>query len=189
MPEVLVANDDLVVLGGPSSVNLSVDLGATGKRGSQIFISAGDPNDPLTVLGQTPEVFDLCINTLTSDEEYLYLYQYQNLGAANSWVALFKLIPNTYSENYGKSFIDGETQINIPVSSITENQNVTATSFNIQINITNDNPVSTSLTIQEIELVDDIQVLPISIKAIEYDEDSWSPVSGIKTVHVFITVV
>ncbi len=38
MPEVLVANDDLVVLGGPTSINVNVDLGATGKRGSQILL-------------------------------------------------------------------------------------------------------------------------------------------------------
>jgi hypothetical protein len=189
MPEVLVANDELTVLGGPSSINVNVDLGATGKRGSQIFISPGDPTDPLTVIGQTPEVFDLCINTLTSDEEYLYLYQYQNLGALNSWVPLFKIIPNTYSQNYTKGFVDGEAQINIPVALITESQNLTATNFNIQINIINDNPVSASSTIETIQIVDGSQVLPISIKAVEYADSSWSDLSGTKIVHVFITVV
>lgn len=189
MPEVLVANDDLTVLGGPSSINVNVDLGATGKRGSQIFIASGDPSDPLTVLGQTPEVFDLCINTLTSDEEYLFMYQYQNLGAVNSWVPLFKLIPNTYSQNYSKSFIDGEIQINIPVASITENENLEATSFNVQLNVINDNPVSTSLTIGTIQIVDGNQVLPLTVKAVEYADNSWSDLSGTKIVHVFITVV
>lgn len=189
MPEVLVANDSLTVLGGPSSVNVNVDLGATGKRGSQIFISPGDPTDPLTVIGQEPEVFDLCINTLTSDQEYLYLYQYQNLGAINSWVPLFKLIPNTYSQNYSKIFVSGEAEINIPVVSITESQNLEATNFNIQLNVINSNPVSTSLTIGAIQIVDGNQVLPISIKAVEYSGSSWSELSGTKIVHVFITVV
>lgn len=188
MPEVLVANDDLVVLGGPASVNVNVDLGATGKRGSQIFISPGDPTDPLTVIGQTPEVFDLCINTLTSDSEYLYLYQYQNQGPANSWVPLFKLIPNTYSHNYSKSFVDGETQINIPVSSITS-ESASATSFNVQLNVINDNPVSTSTTIETVQVIDGIDVLPITIKAVEYVDSSWDNLSGTKIVHVFITVV
>ena len=188
MPEVLVANDDLVVLGGPTSVNVNVDLGATGKRGSQIFISPGDPTDPLTVIGQTPEVFDLCINTLTSDSEYLYLYQYQNLGAANSWVPLFKLIPNTYSQNYSQIFTDGETQINIPVANVTS-ENIDATHFNIQLNIANNNPVSLSMTIGTIQPVDGYDVLPISIKAVEYIDGNWSNLSGTKIVHVFITVV
>ena len=188
MPEVLVANDDLVVLGGPASVNVNVDLGANGKRGSQIFRSPGDPTDPLTVIGQTPEVFDLCINTKTSDSEYLYLYQYQNQGSANSWVPLFKLIPNTYSQNYSKSFVNGEAQINIPVANITS-ESVTATSFNIQLNIINDNPVSTSITIGSIQPIDGSDVLPISIKAVEYADDVWSNLSGTKIVHVFITVV
>lgn len=188
MPEVLVASDDLVVLGGPASVNVNVDLGATGKRGSQIFISPGDPTDPLTVIGQTPEVFDLCINTLTSNEEYLYLYQYQNLGAANSWVPLFKLIPNTYSQNYSKTFADGETQINIPVANISS-ESLEATNFNIQLNIANDNPVSLSMTVETVQPIDGSDVLPISIKAVEYVDGSWSNLSGTKIVHVFITVV
>lgn len=188
MPEVLVANDDLVVLGGPASVNVNVDLGATGKRGSQIFISPGDPTDPLTVIGQTPEVFDLCINTKTSDSEYLYLYQYQNQGPANVWIPLFKLIPNTYSQNYTKGFIDGETQINIPVANITS-ENVQATNFNIQLNVINDNPVSSSMTVGTIQTIDGSQVLPISIKAVEYADDAWINLAGTKIVHVFITVV
>jgi hypothetical protein len=189
MPEVLLANDDLVVLGGPASVNVSVDLGATGKRGSQIFISPGDPTNPLTVIGQTPEVLDLCINTLPSDEEYQYVYQYQNLGSTNSWVPLFRLIQNTYSQNYEKIFIDGESQINIPVSSISENQALSAENFNIQVNLINQNPVSISTIVQEIEIIDDVQVLPISITAVEYSEGDWLNLSGTKIIHMFITVV
>lgn len=186
---VLIANDDLTVIGGPTSIAVSMDLGATGKRGSQIFISPGNPTDPLTVIGQTPEVFDLCINTLVSDSEYLYLYQYQNLGAVNQWMPLFKIIPDTFADNSSKSFSSGSAQINIPVSSITATQNLSSSNFNIQYSIFGDNPISSSVSVAEIDIIDEIEVLPITINAVEFIDNNWEPASGTKIVSLLITVV
>lgn len=184
---VLVANDDLTVIGGPTSLNVSVDLGATGKRGSQIFVSFGNPND--VVLGQTAEVFDLCINTLKSDEEYLYLYQYQNLGAVTQWMPLFNLIPDTYSTNLTKTLVEGIVDINIPVANITSTENLTAENFNIQCSIIGTNPISCAVSVSEIAVVDDVQVLPISINAIEFVDNAWVAIDGSKIVQLLITVV
>lgn len=184
---VLVANEDLTVIGGPTSINVSMDLGATGKRGSQIFISPGNPNE--VVIGQDPIVFDLCINTLKSDDEYLYLYQYQNLGAINQWVPLFNIIPDTFSSNSSKVFSNGQTTINVPVFSITETENLTAESFNVQHSVANGVPVASSISVSEIQIIDDIQVLPITINAAEYVDNAWTSLDGTKVVHLSITVV
>lgn len=184
---VLVANDDLTVIGGPTSINVSMDIGATGKRGSQIFISPGNPND--VTIGQTPEVFDLCINNLKSDSEYLYLYQYQNLGAVNQWVPLFNLIPDTFSENSSKLFVNGQAEINVPVFSVTSTENLSASNFSVQASIIGTNPISHSVSIGEIDVIDDIQVIPITINAVEFSEEVWSPLAGTKIVHLSITVV
>jgi hypothetical protein len=184
---VLVANDDLTVIGGPTSINVSLDIGATGKRGSQIFLSPGNPND--VAIGQTPEVFDLSINILKSDQEYLYLYQYQNLGAVNQWVPLFKLIPDTFSENLTKLFVDGEAEINVPVFSITSTENLTAQNFNVQCSVIGTHPVVSSVSIGEIQIIDEVQVLPLSVSSVEFIDGEWTPLSGTKIVHLTITVV
>lgn len=184
---VLVANDDLTVIGGPTSIKVSMDIGATGKRGSQIFVSAGNPNE--VVIGQTPEVFDLCINTSKSDAEYLYMYQYQNRGAVNQWIPLFDIIPDTYSENFTKSFVSGSTSINIPISNITSTENLTSENFNVQYSIIGTNPISSSISIGTIADIDDVQVLPITINAVEFADDLWSSLVGTKVVHIAITVV
>lgn len=184
---VLIANDDLTVIGGPTSIKVSMDLGATGKRGSQIFVSPGNPND--VTIGQTPEVFDLCINTLKADSQYLYMYQYQNLGAVNQWVPLFDIIPDTFSANFTKSFTSGSTSINIPVASITATENLESDNFNIQYSIIGTNPISSSISVGTITDVDDEQVLPITINAAEFADDAWSSLSGTKLVHLAITVV
>ena len=193
MAEVALTTDDLTVLGGPATVNLEVDFGPQGDRGSQIFVGNGQPNDPGTVIGQDPEIFDLYINVLTSDEEYLYYYQYQNVSGTNTWVKLFKLIPNVYSTNSTGTFVAGERDINIPVINIVPSDlvgTVTASNFNIQHNIINNtNPLSSTLTVGEIVTVDDIVTLPLSIKAIEFDGADWIDLAGEKTVHLFISVV
>jgi hypothetical protein len=186
---VLLANDDLTVIGGPTSVKVSVDLGATGKRGSQIFISPGDPTDPTTIIGQDPEVFDLCINTKTSDPQYLYVYQFQNLGSSNDWVPLFNLIPDTFATNSSKVFNDGIAQVYIPVFSITEKENLSSSSFNIQYSVIGQNPISSSVTVSTLTIIDGVEVLPITVKAVEFIDNSWSLIDGTRTIHLLITVV
>lgn len=184
---VLIANEDLTVIGGPTSINVSMDIGATGDRGSQIFVSPGNPND--VVIGQTPKVFDLCINTLKSDEEYLFMYQYQNLGSVNQWVPLFKIIPDTFSENVEKTFADGSTTVNVPVASITETQNLTSANFNVQCSIKSTNPTAASVSIGSITIIDDVQILPITVNAVEFVDNAWALLSGAKVVQLAITVV
>ena len=184
---VLVANDDLTVIGGPTSIKVSMDIGATGKRGSQIYVSPGNPND--VAIGQTPEVFDLCINTLKSDPEYLYMYQYQNLGAVNQWMPLFDIVPDNYSNNYTKLFVDGVASINIPIADITATENLLSENFNVQISISGSSAIASSISISDIEILDDVQVLPLTINAAEFVDGSWSLLSGSHIVHLAITVV
>lgn len=184
---ILVANDDLTVIGGPTSIKVSMDLGATGKRGSQIFLSPGNPND--VPIGQDPLIFDLCINVLKSDEEYLHMYQYQNVGAADQWVPLFNIIPDTFSTNYSKIFIDGTATINVPVASITATENLLATNFNVQHSVSGENPIASSISIGNIALVNDLLSLPITINAAELSSGTWSAIDGTRIVHLLITVV
>jgi hypothetical protein len=189
MTEILLSSEDITVFGGPSSLNVEVDFGPTGERGSQIFVGYGKPN--LTEIGQVPSLLDLYINLLVSDDEYLYLYQYQNVSGINTWEPIIDLIPNLYSVNFQKTFTDGSTTILIPLVSIDPSAvGLDSSNFNIQHSIVNNtNPVSSSLSVGSI--IDDsgILCLPISINAIEYSGTSWSNLSGSKNVHILITVV
>lgn len=193
MAEVILSSDSLTVLGGPATVDVEVDFGPEGDRGSYIFVGEGDPNSPSTVIGQDPAVFDLYINLDASDSsDYLAMYQYQNVDGSNIWTKLLKLIPNTYSVNNTGTFVDGERSINIPVINVVpldQVANISAANFNIQYNILNNNPVSSSLSVGELVSQDDIVILPLTINAIEYSDGAWSNLSGQKTVHLFITVV
>lgn len=190
MADVLLTTDDLTVLGGPSSLNLEIDFGPKGDRGSQIFVNTGKPTEAFAPGSQ---LFDLYINILSSDDEYQYVYQLQNVLGTNTWVKLFRLVSNIYSKNYSTtSFVDGAWSKNIPISEIVPTEfvgTVSASNFNVQYSVLNQNPLASSISIGEVVSVNGTLSLPVTIKATEFDGTDWTNLSTIKTVHLFITVV
>lgn len=196
MVDAYIISDELAVLGGPETVNVEVDFGPTGDRGSQIFVNIGKPvigSDGLTVLAPDCQLFDLYINILSTDDEYQYVYQLQNVLGTNTWVKLFKLVSNIYSKNYTEtSFTSGVWEINVPVAEIVPSDFVgtaQAANFNIQYNVLNQNPLVSSMSIGEVNTVSGERVLPISINASELIDGSFVALSGPKSVQLFITVV
>jgi len=192
MVDVIVSPDSLSLVGGPSTVNVEVDFGPAGTRGSQIFVGRGQPNNPSTVIGQTPNVLDLYINLAptTVDEEYLNVYQYQSVDGSNTWVRLFDLQPENASFKKTGAFTSGSTVLYIPVADITPIvDGLTSSNFNVQYSIENSNPVSAGMTIGELVEQSGVVNLPITINAVEFSSSTWSALSGNKTVNLFITVV
>ena len=113
MAEVVLSTDDLLVLSGPTSVNVEVGIGSQGDRGSLIYVSVGNPNTALT--GQTPKSKDLCINVLKTDNEYSYVYQYNPTpgGTGFQWYPIVKLNPLQYNQIMTGTFVNGSKQFNI----------------------------------------------------------------------------
>jgi hypothetical protein len=188
--EVLLSNEDVTVLGPPEIVELSVDIGERGTRGSQIFVGTGNPN--VIQIGQTPVLNDLFINT-SPGEDYGYMYQYISQPGGNSWVEILRINPVIYSENHESEFMVeneneyGSSSIIIPISNIVtvSGTPLTAENFNIQYSIIHDKPVSSSITIPSLTTDD----LVINVKAVQFDSGSWTPLSGEIITHVFVSIV
>ena len=192
MVDVIVSPDSLSLVGGPSTVNVEVDFGPAGTRGSQIFVGRGQPNNPSTVIGQIPNILDLYINLApaTVDDEYLNVYQYQSIDGANTWVRLFDLLPENVSFKRSATFTAGATTIYIPVADITPIvDGLTSANFNVQYSVENSNPVSSAITLGALAEQSGILNLPITINAVEFSTGSWSALSGSKTVNLVITMV
>ncbi len=193
MPDVLLDNDDITVLGPPETIELLTDVGATGTRGSQIFVGVGDPN--VIEIGQEPRLNDLYINT-SPGADYGYLYQYVSQPGGDIWIEILELNPTIYSKNFLTTYSGGEASIVIPISDIVT---LTATplvaeNFSVQYNIVNDNPVASSMSIPA--LVGDGEDLVINFKAVEHrtDVDSgpygdWAVLEGQVTTHLHITII
>ncbi len=74
----VVSTDQITVIGPPSSIDLQVDIGPKGDRGSYIFAGPGQPTGAGSVvfLNESPIIGDLFINSNTGDLDYGSIYQY-----------------------------------------------------------------------------------------------------------------
>lgn len=193
MVDTVVGSLDVTVLGGPSIVDVALDFGPTGERGSYYLVGQGNPNDPGTNIGVTAKTFDLYVNLLSTDPEYLFLYQYQYVNGNNVWVKLVKLIPNIYNETTARVFSLGEVTFYIPVSMVTSSnliQNIQASDISIQHNIINNElPIISTLSVGSVGLNDGEISIPITIKAKELDGASFIDLDGSYRVDLSISVV
>jgi len=197
MVDVLLNTDDLTVFGPPDTIELQLDIGAQGTRGSKFFVGAGDPNAQTSsgVLGgQTLQLNDIYLNAAPS-ATYGYIYQYVAEPGGNVWVEVLDINPTIYSVNYDTTFEDGDAQIVIPIEDIVtiSGTPLTAENFNVKYSIAHTNPIASSMEIPPIAGSD----LIINLHAVEYDSSSWIPLgdtgtytSGVEvTTHLQITIV
>jgi hypothetical protein len=190
MTDVLLSNDDITVLGPPAIVELLVDIGPSGTRGSQVFVGIGDPNS--IIIGQTPLLNDLFINT-SPGGELGYMYQYVSEPGGDTWIKVLDLNPSIYSINYEAIFSAGTTSITIPIADIVEvtGSPLTADNFNVQHSITHSNPIASSISIPA--LTGDGSNLVVDITAVEYSSESgpaeWLELDGYLTVHLVVSIV
>jgi hypothetical protein len=191
MVDVLLNTDDVVVIGPPASIDLLVDIGPQGVRGSKFIVGSGEPN-ALTLnnvlLGTTLILGDMYINTAPG-ENYGYMYQYISQPGGNTWVQVLKINPAIYSTIDTVTFTSGAGSTTIPISSIVtvSGSPLTASNFNVQFQIEGANPIAASMEIPA--LVGAGSNLVINFDAVQYSGGSWSALTGSKKVHIFISIV
>jgi hypothetical protein len=191
MPDVLLSNDDVTVLGPPNTVEVLVDIGPTGTRGSKVFVGSGNPNDETVsgvIFGQTLVLNDLYINT-SPGGELGYLYQYRSEPGGNVWVEVLDIYPSVYSENAQVTFESGTSEVIIPVADIVTvtGTPLTSDNFSVQYSIAHTNPVASAMQIPA--LVGAGTNLVINLEAVEYTGAAWSALDESVTIHFNITIV
>lgn len=186
MADYVLITEDLDVFGGPTSLDVSTDFGKAGDRGTRVWVGNGDPAQTLTT--QEIALYDLYINTNTSDEYYSWLYQYIPEVGGPAWARTLQLNPQQNSQISLASFDTGEATLDIPVSIITGDTTVTDDQFIVRYNLENNagNPVATSFT-YSIETVLSVKYIRLVIKGAEWDGTDWSLLSGSHKVHTFIS--
>lgn len=185
--DVLVETDDIVVLGPPTSIDLSLDVGPKGDRGSRFFVGSGNPNLAGVIpSGQNPLVGDVFVNSSTASE-YGWLYLYISTPSGNSWVPALRLQPSIYSTNIGVLFnSSGEGTITIPIANIVADITILdVEKYVTQITAINSNPVAMSVTSKSILGPN----LNIFVKGIEYNGSSWANLEGIVNLEITISVI
>ena len=194
MTNIFVSPDDITVIGGTDTVNVEVDFGPQGDRGSSFFVGFGDPN---TASHDTPlQLLDSYINIQTTDEDYMVIYQYVSQSGVNTWVPVGPLMTDKFSAIRQVAFTDGKTtsEVDFKISNIVPTNvigGITKENFNIQCTFVHPTkPIAHSITIKNFILDENNnEVLPIDINAVEFSGSAWSGISGTYTIHFLITVV
>jgi hypothetical protein len=98
---VVVSNDDLTVLGPPASIDLQVDIGPEGPRGSYIYSGFNDPNVVSGPFINNPqEIGDLYYRTSNNT-----IYQYTSQPGGDQWIEITNLevVANDAQELYDQA--------------------------------------------------------------------------------------
>ena len=195
MTNIFVSSEDVKVIGGTANVNVEVDFGPQGDRGSIFLVGLGDPNT--ITHSQVLQPLDLYINVQATDEDYLHMYQYQNVSGVNTWIDRATLITDKFSVRRQVSFTDGKTtsEVDFKVSNIAPLSLVgglTAEDFKIQCTFSDpENPVAHSITVKPLVIrsgTGDL-TLPVDINAVEFSEGTWVGLNRTVYIHFLITVV
>jgi hypothetical protein len=143
--------------GGPAFVDVVVDNGQEGVRGSAFFLSAGNPNNetspallsypdffnpgasPFTRVGN-PQRYDVCIDVSPISPTYLDLFYYQDGPEGTRWYDQIRLTPEGYPLNTPLDFDElGNAVLDFPsvpappiLTSIIASQAISS-SFNLEI--------------------------------------------------------
>lgn len=212
MVDVILASDNVTVLGGPSKLDVDLNIGAPGTRGSLFFIGTQNPNtlNNLQDFPTTPLIFDVFINANASSENYLQAYQYVRQDGENTWITTFKLSQDVYSVNKVLDFVNGEVTVDINLSQLGlttipfESELNSFAYFNVQATLNNtdlEDLSSNSLPIAFSTRVDDSYFdnsgssdpsefplfLPITFNAVEFNGSAWAEVD-LKSISASITI-
>lgn len=184
MPDVLLNTDQITVLGSPELIDLIIDIGPRGDRGSQVFVGLGNPN--VINIGQTPSLNDLYINS-SPGSNYGYMYQYVSQPGGNTWIEILKISPTIYTDVRSVIFSDGSATMSIPVANITTTTGLSAENFAVRYSIAHTNPIASSMSIPT--LTGEGDTIVINMSAVESASGTWQDLDSEVTVHLFISIV
>jgi hypothetical protein len=88
-----VNTDEITVLGPPASIDLQIDVGPQGDRGTYIFSGPGTPTGSGSVafINDAPIIGDLFVNKDETSSDYSSIYQYTAVpGNPNQWIKILE---------------------------------------------------------------------------------------------------
>lgn len=179
---VVVSESDLVVFGPPAQVDVQVDIGRQGNRGSYIWAGSGRPtvnmiNPPWEDTGL--QYYDFYIDQNTGTD-YSYLYQYQPMSGGADFRLIVKLNPTVYRSNIIMEFNAGVANVDIALASIfggNPPSNTTGDQYIINLeferltpNASTSNPISHTVTGRVVNT--GTNALSFEVTAVEFDREN-----------------
>lgn len=190
--DVVLSTDEITVLGPPNIIDLSVNIGPQGNRGSYVFIGSGDPNNAGVLPSSiTPQVYDVFINS-ASNSKYSWMYQYvaQPGSTTPTWEAALRLSPAIYASNISLSFNgSGIASKSILIADITPGSVISdANRYIVTLSPIGSDPVAWAINSKTVN-VGGTPTLDLSIEAVKYSSSTWSALTGSVTWGIVVTMV
>lgn len=176
--DTIISNDELVVVGPPASVSVSVDIGPQGERGSQFYSGVGTPAQNASSLVDA-KVNDLYINRLLGGN-YGVVYKLNAVPGGSSWQPVLKFQPISYSIQKLVNFTSGTGSISIPLADFYSSapEGLNANTILIQATAELNNPAFVSISNKEIKDVSAVKTFVAELKGAELSSGSVSLISS-----------
>ena len=186
--DTIISNDELVVVGPPASVSVSVDIGPQGERGSEFYSGVGTPAQNAASLVDA-KVNDLYINRLLGGN-YGVVYKLNAVPGGSSWQPILKFQPISHSIQKLVNFTSGTGSISIPLADFYSNapEGLNVNTILVQATAELNNPAFVSVSNKEIKDVSAVKTFVAELKGSEFSSGSVSFISSSATpVNFYIT--
>jgi hypothetical protein len=179
--DTIISNDELIVVGPPNSVSVSVDIGPQGERGSQFFSGIGTPAQNAASLIDA-KVNDLFINRLLGGN-YGVVYKLNAAPGGSIWQAILKFQPISYSVQKLVDITSGTGSISIPLADFYSSapESLDPDTILVQATAELNNPAFISISNKQIAEVSDVKTFIVELKAAEFSSGSVSFISSSAT--------
>lgn len=176
--DTIISNDELVVIGPPASVSVSVDIGPQGERGSEFYYGVGTPDQNTEIL-VTAKINDLYINTLLGGN-YGVVYKLTAEPGGSSWIPMLKFQPIAHSVKKIVNFTSGTGSVSIPLADFYFNapENLSPNTILVQATAELNNPAFVSVSNKTIGLVSGTKTFIAELKGAQFSSGSVSLISS-----------
>jgi hypothetical protein len=188
--DTIISNDELVVVGPPASVSVSVDIGPQGERGSQFYSGIGTPQQNQASLVDA-KVNDLYINRLLGGN-YGVVYKLNAIPGTTEWQAILKFQPISYSIKKTVNFTAGFGSASIALADFysTAPENLDAATILVQATAELNNPAFVSVSNKNILNVGSpaVKTFIVELSGAQFSSGSVSLISSSAVpVNLYIT--
>lgn len=186
--DTIISNDELVVVGPPASVSVSVDIGPQGERGSEFYSGVGTPAQNAASLVDA-KVNDLYINRLLGGN-YGVVYKLNAVPGGSSWQPILKFQPISHSIQKLVNFTSGTGSISIPLADFYSNapESLNVDTILVQATAELNNPAFVSVSNKEIKDVSAVKTFVAELKGSQFSSGSVSLISSsATTINFYIT--
>ena len=178
--DTIISNDELIVVGPPASVSVSVDIGPQGERGSQFYSGVGLPTAAANVASLVDaKVNDLYINRLLGGN-YGVVYKLNATPGGTLWQSILNFQPISHSIQKLVNFTSGTGSISIPLADFysTAPENLDPDSILVQATAELNNPAFVSISNKNIQDVSSVKTFIAELKGAEFSSGSTSLISS-----------